>query len=467
MSAVSLVGAMLGAAADGETGSRPSTDTGSSFGDVLLVAGRELDASERRGRPEGDADSAADGAQSGVTPTSAESRTDAGAMSAAPLQLAGQASGAAPGPGAATPNAGVDADGAMPVPSSGGTGPAGSVSNSGAAAQSFPSAPESAVSISTLSTSSSPRTASPTAQAAEAGAGATTGAAAVTRPGRASEAPTPAAPSAPLAPSASTPAPAAGVTGDAVAGPVGSAPTPGRASTEGSAQAAQTPPPVLAAVASAPTAAGASDDGATSRDAGERIPQTTGASASVPVVATAPAPPVAPAVAVDASAPVARAVAAQVAPVVVSIAQRPSGTHQLTMTVNPDSLGPVTIRAHISAAGDVRVELSGATDAGRDALRTILVDLRRDLAAVMPHATLSVGGAPDASGDRGGQSGAGSAATDQSGTREGSARDGGAREGGDRVRSGLRTDGDLDPSTPRLIQTTPHAGLGAGLDIFA
>ena len=151
----------------------------------------------------------------------------------------------------------------------------------------------------------------------------------------------------------------------------------------------------------------------------------------------------------------------------VSIAQRLSGTHQLTMTVNPDSLGPVTVRAHISAAGEVRVELSGATDAGRDALRTILTDLRRDLAAVMPHATLSVGGAADASSDRGGQSGAGSAAADQGGTREGGTRDGGAREGGDRVRSGLRTDGDLDPSASRLIQTTPHAGLGAGLDIFA
>lgn len=455
MSAVSLVGAMLGAAADGETGSRPSADTGSSFGDALLVAGRELDASEGRGRPEGDADSAADGERPGVTPTPTESHTDAGAMGAALLQLAAQATGAMPGPGASTPGAGVDDDGAMPVPSSGGTALAGSVSNSGAAAQLAPLEAESAVSIST------PSTASPSAQAAEAGASATTGAAAVTRPGRASESPTPG------APSASTPAPAPGVTVEAAAGPVGSAPTPGRATTEGSAQAAPTPPPVLAAAPSVPTAAGASDDGVTSREAGERIAPTTGATASGPVVATAPAPPVAPAAGADASAPVARAVAAQVAPVVVSIAQRPSGTHQLTMTVNPDSLGPVTVRAHISAAGEVRVELSGATDAGRDALRTILTDLRRDLAAVMPHATLSVGGAADASGDRGGQSGAGSAAADQSGTREGSARDGGAREGGDRGRSALRTDGDLDPSASRLIKTTPHAGLGAGLDIFA
>src|SRR5690606_3041534 len=89
------------------------------------------------------------------------------------------------------------------------------------------------------------------------------------------------------------------------------------------------------------------------------------------------------------SAPAGRTVAAQVAPAVMSIVQRPSGTHQLTMTVSPESLGPVTVRAHISAAGDVRVELFGATDAGRDALRVIVADLRRDLAAVLPHASLN------------------------------------------------------------------------------
>lgn len=452
MSAVSLVGAMLGAAADGEAGSRPSADTGSSFGDALLVAGRQLDASEGRDRPDGDADSAADSEQSGVPATSPESTADAGATSTALLQLAAQVTAAMPAPGDTAPDAGVRDDGVAPVAASpSGEAGAESVSSHGAPAQTVPVA-GSALSIST------PSTASPTAQAAAAGAAAA--AAAITLPGRATEA-------TPSAPSASTPTPGRGVTAEAVAGPAGSAPTPSRATTEVSGQAEATPPPVLAAAASAATAAGSSDDGVTSREAGERIPQTTGATASGPVVATASAPPVAPAVGADASAPVARAVAAQVAPVVVSIAQRPSGTHQLTMTVNPDSLGPVTIRAHISAAGEVRVELSGATDAGRDALRTILVDLRRDLAAVMPHATLSVGGAADASGDRGGQSGAGPAAADQGGTREGGARDGGAREGGDRVRSGLRTDGDLDPSAPRLIQTTPHAGLGAGLDIFA
>lgn len=153
-----------------------------------------------------------------------------------------------------------------------------------------------------------------------------------------------------------------------------------------------------------------------------------------------------------------RAVAAQVAPVVVSIAQRPMGTHQLTMTVNPDSLGPVTVRAHISASGEVQVELSGATDAGRDTLRTMLVELRRDLAAVMPHATLSVnhGTSADASGDRG-QQAAGDAPTGQ----------GAGDRDANRGRADHRRGVEQTPDLPRIIQTTPSATSGAGLDIFA
>ena len=186
-----------------------------------------------------------------------------------------------------------------------------------------------------------------------------------------------------------------------------------------------------------------------------------------PVSATASLAPVAPSVAtvtpapsLDATTTANRAVVAQVAPVVVSIAQRPMGTHQLTMTVNPDSLGPVTVRAHITASGDVQVELSGATDAGRDALRTMLVELRRDLAAVMPHATLSVnhGTSADASasGDRGHQA-AGDAQTGQG------AGDRDANRGRPDHRRGV----EQAPDLPHTIQTTPSAASGAGLDIFA
>ncbi len=49
----------------------------------------------------------------------------------------------------------------------------------------------------------------------------------------------------------------------------------------------------------------------------------------------------------------------------------------MTVHVTPDTLGPVTVRAHVGAEG-VRVELFAPTDAGRDALRAILPDLRRD-----------------------------------------------------------------------------------------
>lgn len=151
-----------------------------------------------------------------------------------------------------------------------------------------------------------------------------------------------------------------------------------------------------------------------------------------------------------------RAVAAQVSPAVVSIAQRPAGTHQLTMTVNPESLGPVTVRAHISQRGEVQVELLGATDAGRDALRTIAADLRRDLAAVMPNATLSLSSAAGADAgwqDRGAQAGHG----DRSGGQPG---DGRRQSGGDPAHPAAAQ------GAARAIPTTANAASGAGLDIF-
>jgi flagellar hook-length control protein FliK len=55
------------------------------------------------------------------------------------------------------------------------------------------------------------------------------------------------------------------------------------------------------------------------------------------------------------------------------------GEHVLTLRVDPDTFGPVRVVAHITAEG-VRVELLGATEAARDALRSALPDLRRDLA---------------------------------------------------------------------------------------
>lgn len=56
------------------------------------------------------------------------------------------------------------------------------------------------------------------------------------------------------------------------------------------------------------------------------------------------------------------------------------GRHILTVPVDPENLGPVRIVAHIGPES-VRVELVGATEASREALRGALSDLRRDLAA--------------------------------------------------------------------------------------
>ncbi|WP_311259444.1 hypothetical protein [Microbacterium sp. WCS2018Hpa-9] len=193
-------------------------------------------------------------------------------------------------------------------------------------------------------------------------------------------------------------------------------------------------------------------------DAGDQPQGSQPVPATAPIAPVAPGPTVAPASSPDGASAANRSVAAQVAPVIVSIAQRPMGTHQLTMTVNPDSLGPVTVRAHITASGEVQVELSGATDAGRDALRTMLVELRRDLAAVMPHATLSVnhGASADSSGDRG-QQAAGDAPPQQ----------GAGDRDENRGRPDHRRGVEQAPDLPRTIQTTPSAISGAGLDIFA
>uniref|UniRef100_UPI0028962DF1 hypothetical protein n=1 Tax=Microbacterium sp. TaxID=51671 RepID=UPI0028962DF1 len=105
-------------------------------------------------------------------------------------------------------------------------------------------------------------------------------------------------------------------------------------------------------------------------------------------------------------------------------------------------------------------ELIGGTDAGRDALRSIVADLRRDLAAVAPHATLSVSTASsaDASAGRGGQPGADGASSDQGSSRDGAPEQGGRRSANDH--------GD-DLAHIIRISTSTRAGVGEGLDIFA
>lgn len=96
--------------------------------------------------------------------------------------------------------------------------------------------------------------------------------------------------------------------------------------------------------------------------------------AAAPAAATAPAP-----------APLAQ----QLARPVFSLAQAGPGEHVVTVQVLPDSLGPVTVRAHVTAHG-MHVELFAASDAGREAVRQVLPDLRRDAAGTGVSTTLDL-----------------------------------------------------------------------------
>jgi flagellar hook-length control protein FliK len=101
------------------------------------------------------------------------------------------------------------------------------------------------------------------------------------------------------------------------------------------------------------------------------------------VVATVGAPAVAapiaaaPASAAPAATPV--PLATQLSRPLFTLATAPTGEHTIVVSVAPDNLGPVTVRAQVSADG-MRVELFAPTDVGRDAIRAILPDLRKDIA---------------------------------------------------------------------------------------
>lgn len=81
--------------------------------------------------------------------------------------------------------------------------------------------------------------------------------------------------------------------------------------------------------------------------------------------------------------------AQQLARPVFSLAQAGPGEHVVTVQVVPDTLGPVTVRAHVTAHG-MHVELFAASDAGREAVRQVLPDLRRDAASAGGSTTLDL-----------------------------------------------------------------------------
>jgi flagellar hook-length control protein FliK len=171
--------------------------------------------------------------------------------------------------------------------------------------------------------------------------------------------------------------------------------------------------------------------------------------AATPAAAPAPArPPLAP----------------QLAAPVLSLVQAADGDHRITVTVSPEDLGPVTVRAHISGDG-LRIELAAPSEAGRDAIRHILADLRRDLAAVAPHATLTL-----AAGDAGPDSQPGGQPNGQSPASST------ADPGQPGPRDGARP-GERGPASPRhpaepprdLPAVVPQTGVptSASFDVFA
>ncbi|HWK76595.1 flagellar hook-length control protein FliK [Microbacterium sp.] len=162
----------------------------------------------------------------------------------------------------------------------------------------------------------------------------------------------------------------------------------------------------------------------------------------------------------------------QVSAPVLALTQAADGDHQLTLTISPESLGPVTVRAHISG-GTMRIELAAPTDLGRDALRMILADLRRDLAAAAPHATLAISaqdGAHSGSSQSGsGHSGAGQpsaafTAANGHGSSQSSGSQSGTQNGGSPADRGqTRTSSPDTPQPTPTPLTTPHGGI----DVYA
>ena len=80
----------------------------------------------------------------------------------------------------------------------------------------------------------------------------------------------------------------------------------------------------------------------------------------------------------------------------------------MTLKVSPEDLGPLTVRAQIDGAG-VRIELFAPGEAGREAVRGILPELRKELhnAGFGASLDLSDHSGPGGSSQNGGNNGAG------------------------------------------------------------
>ncbi len=187
---------------------------------------------------------------------------------------------------------------------------------------------------------------------------------------------------------------------------------PAAATTPGSAPAPEAgTPDVLAAEAGTPDAAdpgaptptddGTTDDGATEQAGAAPQPASGRADLPAPVhqapggavvgsadaAAAAPARPAAP--------PLPQQLGGHAFALAQSAADAPGGTSTITVTVAPDDLGPITIRASFTADG-TRLEFFSSTDGGREALKQAMPDLRREASSSGLSASLDLGtGTPE------------------------------------------------------------------------
>ena len=180
----------------------------------------------------------------------------------------------------------------------------------------------------------------------------------------------------------------------------------------GEAAAASVTTPTVQTTVSAPAAGAAPGAMATAAQANAQAPIATAPSAPTP---SAPFTPTAPALAT---------LTPQLARPIFTLAAAGAGEHVMTINVTPDNLGPVTVRAHIGADG-IRLEVFAPTDVARDALRTILPDLRRDLAGSGMNTNLSLsehGKPADAGNSGGGTAGGGQGGSGDTTRQTGNAR---------------------------------------------
>ncbi|WP_062517483.1 flagellar hook-length control protein FliK [Demequina gelatinilytica] len=123
-------------------------------------------------------------------------------------------------------------------------------------------------------------------------------------------------------------------------------------------------------------------DAATSQGETAQPVQARGAEPAQAIATGAPLQPTSPAPTAQPAAPASYArevpVASQLSTPLASLKQLPQGEHEMQIAITPESFGHVRVVAKITPEG-VSVQLFGSTEAGREALRAALSDLRRDL----------------------------------------------------------------------------------------